>query len=213
MKTKKVWIPAIIAAVAAVLLVTYYYYISSFHGNGDPRLTSPEGRGLIVRSHGEERPGGGAEIFKFLGTIAVFLSAASFSWIWFKKKLKSPSILVRKTGKFLHGVHKLLGWITLTIVTVHGLFFLITKPGDPKIFTGLSAFAILLMIVGYGFFMRRIRNKAMRIVHRSLGLLWVPLLLLHAGGSAVVTVMATLAVWMLIRMLERKAGASRKTIH
>ncbi|MEK5643610.1 hypothetical protein BK138_00095 [Paenibacillus rhizosphaerae] len=208
MKTKKVWIPAIIAAVAAVLLLAYYFYTSSFHSNGDHLLTSPEERALSVHSHGEERPEGGAEIFKFLGTLAVFLGAASFSWVWFKKKMKSPSVLVRKTGKCLYGVHKLLGWITLTIVTAHGLYFLITKPDDHKIFTGLSAFTILLMIAGYGFFIKRIRNKRMRVVHRYLGILWAPLLLLHAGGSAIVAIIATLAVWAVIRMLERMPRSS-----
>ncbi|WP_145132578.1 hypothetical protein [Paenibacillus sp. Y412MC10] len=208
MKTKKVWIPAIIAAAAAALLLAYYFYISSFHSNGDHLLTSPEGRGLSVHSHAEERPEGGAEIFKFLGTLAVFLGAASFSWVWFKKKMKSPLMLVRKTGKLLYGVHKLSGWITLTLVTVHGLYFLITKPDDHKIFTGLSAFTILLMIAGYGFFIKRIRNKWMRVVHRYLGILWAPVLLLHAGGSAIVAIIATLAVWAVIRMLERMSRSS-----
>jgi hypothetical protein len=213
--TKTIWIPAIIAAMAAVLLVVYYYYMSSSHSSGEFRVHTPEGgarhlpAGGLRRSPGGEGLGAGGEIFKTLGTIAVFLGASSFSWFWFKKKLKSPSIWVRRTGRLLHSVHKLLGWATLIIVAVHGTYFLITKSQDNKIYTGLAGFAILLTLVGYGFFINKIRNKWTRTVHRSLGLLWVPVLLLHAGGTAIAAVIASLAVWLVVWLLERTAATVR----
>ncbi|QWU16777.1 hypothetical protein SAMN04487895_111108 [Paenibacillus sophorae] len=200
MKTKKtIWIPAILAVVAALLLMAYYYYLSPSHSSG-----KPIGGAGVMRPPREEGPEGGGKIFKTLGTISVFLGACSFSWFWFKRKLKSPSMLIRRTGKLLRSVHKLLGWATLTVIAVHGIYFLFTKPEDNKIYTGLAGFVILLVIAGYGFFINKVRNKWMRTVHRSLGLLWVPVLLLHAGGSVILAVIASLAVWALVRVLERK---------
>ncbi|MFK4302101.1 hypothetical protein ABH892_002205 [Paenibacillus sp. RC254] len=217
MKTKKtVWIPAIIAVTAAALLVIYYYYMSSVSGGG-PGPRPPEGgvsnlpTGPVGRRPGGEG-GGNGEIFKTLGTISVFLGAAAFSWFWFKKKLRSPSIWVRKAGKLLHSLHKLLGWATLILIAVHGIYFLITKLQDHKTYTGLAGFAILLAIAGYGFFINKVRNKWMRTVHRLLGLLWVPVLLLHAGGSAIMAVIASLAVGVLVWVLERMAGKTTKPV-
>ncbi|CAM2914380.1 hypothetical protein PASE110613_07260 [Paenibacillus sediminis] len=208
MKTKKtVWIPAMIAAVVAALLVTYYVYTSSVQGgaHGLP----PGGRGRPPGGEGREE---GGEMFTTLGTIAVFLGAATFSWFWFKKKLKSPSMLVRKAGKILYSVHKLLGSATLILIVVHGIYFLITKLHDHKIYTGLASFVILLAIVGYGFFINKVRNKWMRTVHRSLGLIWVPVLLLHAGGSAIMAAISCVAVGGLVWILERSAGQAAKPI-
>jgi hypothetical protein len=214
-RKKKVWIPAIIAAAAAVLLVAYYFYMLSSHGGGDPR--PPKGGGGGLPAGGMQRPPGQvndgyAGYFSTLGTIAVFLSAASFSWLWFKKKLKSPSMLVRKVGNLLFSMHKLMGWAALILIVIHGTYFLINKLDDNKIYTGIAGFSILLTIVGYGYFINKVRNKWMRTVHRTLGLLWVPMLLLHAGGSAIMAVIATLAVGGAVMILERKAGVAGKPI-
>lgn len=213
MKTKKtVWIPAIIAALVAVLLLGYYYYLLSSHGIGEFDLRTTEGGAGGMRPPEGEGLEGIGEIFTTLGTVAVFLGVSGFSWFWFKMKIKSPSMLVRKTGKLLHSVHKPLGWANLFVIAVHGIYFLIVKPDDNKIYTGLAGFVILFMIVGYGFLINKVRNKWMRTVHRSLGLLWVPVLLLHAGGSAIAALIASLAVWVLIRTLERKVEKAVKPI-
>ncbi|MEK5507027.1 MULTISPECIES: hypothetical protein [unclassified Paenibacillus] len=217
MKTKKtVWIPAIIAVTVAALLVIYYYYMPSVSGGG-PGLRPPGGEVSNVAGHMGGRPGekggeGNGELFKTLGTISVFLGAATFSWFWFKKKLRSPSMLVRKTGKLLHSMHKLLGWATLILIAVHGIYFLITKLQDNKTYTGIAGFVILLAIAGYGFFINKVRNKWMRTVHRLLGLLWVPVLLLHAGGSAIMAVIASLAVGVLVWVLERIVEKTTKPV-
>ncbi|WP_025716507.1 hypothetical protein [Paenibacillus sp. 1-18] len=216
MKTKKtVWIPAVIAVIVAALFVIYYYYMSSVSG-GELGPRPPKGgvsnAGQMGRPPGGEGHGGNGEIFKTLGTISVFLGAAAFSWFWFKKKLRSPSVLVRKAGKLLHSMHKLLGWATLILIAVHGVYFLMTKLQDHKTYSGLASFAILLALAGYGFFINKVRNKWMRTVHRSLGLLWVPVLLLHAGGSAITAVIASLAVGVLVWVLEKSVGKTTKPV-
>ncbi|MDN4078824.1 hypothetical protein QYF52_12835 [Paenibacillus polymyxa] len=213
-KTKKtVWIPAIIAVTVAALLLIYYYYMSSVSG-GKPGMRPQGGN---VPGHMGGRPsgkgsGGNGEIFNTLGTISVFLGAATFCWFWFKKKLRSPSMLVRKAGKLFHSLHKLLGWATLILIAIHGVYFLITKFQDHKTFSGLAAFAIILAISGYGFYINKVRNKWMRTIHRILGLLWVPVLLLHAGGSAIMAVIATLAIGGLVWILERTEGRLTKPV-
>lgn len=207
-KSKSVWIPAIIAVVIAALLTGYYYYALSAHGGGEFHPHLPKSGGLppadFQRPLGKENDAYGG-FFSTLGTIAVFLGAASFSWLWFKRKLKSPSPLVRKAGKLLFSMHKLLGWVTLTLVAIHGTYFLIKKLDEVKIYTGIAGFTLLLTIAGYGYFINRIRNKWMRSVHRLLGMLWVPVLLLHAGGSAIIAAIATLVVGGVVLILERIA--------
>ncbi|WP_274483250.1 hypothetical protein [Paenibacillus polymyxa] len=83
MKTKKtVWIPAIIAVTVAALLVIYYYYTPSVSGGG-LGLRPPGGEVSNVPGHmggrpGEKGGGGNGELFKTLGTISVFLGAATW---------------------------------------------------------------------------------------------------------------------------------------
>lgn len=198
MKMKKtVWIPAIMAIAAAALLLAYYYTFSADGGGGPGRFPGSENE--------EEEVG---SIFTALGTIAVFVGAAGFSWFWFKKKLKSPSVIVRKAGKLFHSMHKILGGVTLALIAVHGVYFLLTKFREPNIYSGLASFVMLLAIAGYGFFINKVRNKWMRTVHRTLGLLWVPVLIIHAGGSAIAATAASLSVGGLVWVLERREKES-----
>ncbi|WEK54418.1 MAG: hypothetical protein P0Y55_18090 [Candidatus Cohnella colombiensis] len=199
-KINKVWIPAIIATIIAQLLVAYYVYSTLLHG-GEGRL--PTGNTHRPPREGNDNYDG---LFTTLGTIALFLGAASFSWYWFKKKRKSQSMWVRQAGSLLFTLHKLIGWTTLILVVIHGTYFLITKLHDDKIYSGIAAFSILLTLVGYGYFINKIRNKWMRTVHRSLGLIGVPVLLLHGGGSAIMAVIVTLAAFGLVILFERRAG-------
>lgn len=160
---------------------------------------------------GREGEGSG-EMFKTLGTLSVFLGAAAFCWFWFRRKLKSPSPLVRKGGRLARSLHKPLGWAAVLLIAVHGGYFLVTKLQDHKIYSGLSAFAILLALAGYGFFINRIRNRWMRTVHRVLALSWIPLLLLHAGGSAIAAFLGCLVVGGAVWHLDKSAGAAGKSV-
>ncbi|MFC5649471.1 hypothetical protein ACFPYJ_10065 [Paenibacillus solisilvae] len=214
-KNKKVWIPALIAVASALILLAYYYYTKFAHGGQLlPGLQGVEqGRLQEDMRHSSEGDNNGyGGYFSTLGTIALYSAAAAFSWFWFKKKLKSPSTIVRKAGKLLYSIHKLLGWVTLLLIGVHGTFYLITKLHDDNIYTGLASFAIILTLVGYGYFINKVRNKWMRTVHRSLGILWVPVLLLHAGGSTIIAVIASLAVGGLVWVFERSARQANQPI-
>ena len=191
MKNKKtVWIPAIIACLIAVSLLAYYYKLDLNVGEHRPR----------------ERPPEGGESFKTMGTIALFAAAAGFSWVWFKNKRKSPSMLVRKAGKLLYAVHKWLGFTTLALGAAHGTYMLLYRTSDQTIYSGLASFAVILGIVGYGLFIPTIRNRWMRLVHRVLGIAWVPVLFIHAGGSTILAAGAALAVGGLVRLLEKYAA-------
>ncbi|WP_219834586.1 hypothetical protein [Paenibacillus sp. R14(2021)] len=234
----KVWIAALAALVIAAVLVIDHYADTPGRGGppaggpngagftqdagGSPPSGSAaqqgEGRGPGGDGFGAGRgPGGGrppmgegglGELFTTLGTIALYTGAAGFSWFWFKKKLKSPSMLIRRAAKLCYGLHKLLGWATLLIIAVHGGYFLVTKIHDDKILTGVGSFVMLLAIAGYGFFITRIRVKAMRLVHRTLSILWVPVLLVHAGGSVLIAVAASAAVGALVWFVDRAAAPS-----
>ncbi|QHW29431.1 hypothetical protein GZH47_00355 [Paenibacillus rhizovicinus] len=214
-KSKKVWIPAAIALVAAVILVVCYYVYAPSRGGLHSRF--PQGGKGGMPPGGGQQPvrgeGGALEgYFSTFGTIALFVGAASFSWFWFKKKRKSPSMLVRQAGKLFYSLHKLLGWGTFILVAAHGIYFIFTKINDEHILSGLAGFAILLGLAGYGYFINKIRNKWMRTVHRILGVLWVPVLWLHAGGSAFLATAATLAVGGLVYLLDRSANRVNQTV-
>lgn len=215
-RKKNVWIPAVLAVIAALLLVAYYLYTRSSHGGAEVRPHPPKD-GAGNWTSGGKRPQEGAGdsfegLFSTMGTIAIYVAAAGFSWFWFKKKRKSPAKLVRQAGRLFHAAHKLLGWLTLLLIAAHGTFFLITKFHDDHIFTGLAAFAILLALAAYGYFIPKVRNKWMRTVHRTLAIVWVPLLWLHAGGSAIIAVLVTLALGGLVTMLHRRSAAASRPI-
>ncbi len=185
--SRTVWIPAIVALVAAVSLLAYYYNLDLGPRGSRPRVRPPES----------------GELFKTMGTFALWTAAAGFAWVWFRKKRKSPSMLVRQGGKLLYALHKWLGWATIALGAAHGAYLLIYKTSDHKIYSGLASFVVVLAIAGYGLFIPKIRNKWMRLVHRTLGIAWVPVLFIHAGGSTILAAGAALAVGGLVRLLER----------
>ncbi|MNO56432.1 hypothetical protein D3C76_469470 [compost metagenome] len=191
-KSKKVWILAVAAMAAALFLIVYQM--------------------LVVKEIAgyRHRPGPAEEIFKTLGTIAVFVGAGGFCWLWFKKQRKAPQWIIRRVGALLHRLHQPLGWLALGLVAFHGGYFLITDIQNRDIYSGIAAFLILLAIAGYGFFIKRIRNKWMRLVHRSLGIAWVPALFIHAGGSAVMatflTIMVGVLMWFFGKIKAKQAG-------
>lgn len=190
----KTWIPFAIALAAAAGLIVY-------------------GAFAAQNEHFRTRPSEIGSLFTTLGTIAVYVAAAGFSWVWFKRKFKSPSPLVRRLSKLIHSLHRALGWLTLALGAAHGAYWLLNRPWDDNIYTGLASFAILLVVAGYGLFVPKIRNKWMRLAHRTLGIAWAPVLFLHAGGSAIAAVGAVIGVGVLVRMLEaiaRKPATSHE---
>ncbi|WP_027091678.1 hypothetical protein [Cohnella thermotolerans] len=195
--SRKAFIPAALVAFASIALIVYSFYASS-RGRGHPPNMPAAG----ARPPGGEREEG-LDPFTLFGTLAVVCGAVSFTWLRFKKKLVSPSPIVKKLAKLLYRVHPFTGWAALLLIAAHGSYFLVTKLNDHKIYTGLASFLILLALAGYGFLIKRVRNKWLRKAHFYLSLLWIPALLLHAGGSFLGTALATAAVWAAVWLLER----------
>ncbi|MBD3917870.1 hypothetical protein H8B09_03825 [Paenibacillus sp. PR3] len=191
---QKVWIPAILIIAVALLLLVYYYSLDIPHARPDFR---------------KEKEAGG-QLFTTMGTIALYVAALGFSWLWFKKSRKSPSRIVKAVGTQIHRAHQWLGWAALALGTAHGVYLLLTRSDDHKIWSGIASFAILLAIVGYGVFIPRIRNKWMRMVHRMLGIAWVPIGFIHAGGSMLLAAALTIAIGILVRVLEKYAQSTNE---
>lgn len=182
----KTWIPFALALAAAAGLIVYGEFVAQ-------------------SEHLRTRSTEVGSFFTTLGTIAIYVAAAGFAWLLFKKKFKSPSRLVRRVGKLLYGLHRALGWLTLALGAAHGAYWLLNRPLDDNSYTGLASFAILLVVAGYGAFVPKIRNKWMRLAHRTLGIAWAPVLFLHAGGSAIAAVGVIAGVGVLVRLLESMA--------
>jgi hypothetical protein len=193
-QNRTVFIPAIAVAVIAVLLVIYSFY--AMQNGQHPQL--PEGGQLPPRDE-KTNP------FLTLGTIALVCGAISFSWLRFKNKLTSPSQPIKRLAKLLYKVHTYTGWIACLLILAHGTYFMITKFQDNKIYTGLAAFLILAALAVYGWLIKRVRNKDMRRIHFLLSNLWLVVLLLHAGGSFIMTVAVTLLFWAIIWFMELRS--------
>jgi hypothetical protein len=194
---KAVFIPAIIVIIASILLVAFSLFAikhgpQPIPGGGPP----PDGR----RPPGEG--GSGLELFKTFGTLALLCGAISFSWLRFKNRLKSKSEPIKKIAKTIYTAHTYTGYAALIFILA-GTYFLITKFHDVNIYTGLASFIILLTLAVYGWLIKRVRNKYMRKVHFLLSIVWIPALLLHAGGSFIMTAVVTIALWAVFWILER----------
>lgn len=198
---KSVLLPALLVAIVCVLLIAYSFYAMKTGDHPRP----PEGAGMERPPVGKEEE---FEPFQFLGTLAVICGGISFLWLRFKKKLSSPSLLVKKWARMLHAVHQYAGWAALAMILVHGAYYLIVRTTHPKIFSGLAAFLILLGLALYGMLIKRVRNPLLRKAHFWLSIAWVPALLLHAGGSFITMALATVAIWGLAEFFERTAKTS-----
>lgn len=195
MKSKRiVFIPAVVIALAAIALTVYSLYIMTIGHHPKP---------TVGGFRPPRRNENASELFKTMGTIALMCGAASFSWLYFKKKLKSPLTPVKKLGKLVYSVHTYTGWIALVLVAAHGGYFLVTKLRDGKVYSGLAALLILCAMAVYGWLLKRTRSKQMRKTHFLLSCLWLPILLLHAGGSFLLTAAGTLGLWVFIWNAER----------
>lgn len=194
-KGKSLYAPVILAIIIGVLLVGYSFYS---HSTGTPPERPAGGAGMPPHEHEE-----GLELFKTMGTIAVILGGISFMWLRFKKKLASPSVPVKKLGRFLYRIHQLTGWAALVLILVHGTYYLLQQKKIEDIYTGLAAFLFLLLLAVYGLMIRKTKKPALKKVHFTLSVAWIPFLLVHAGGSAITTVIASVVVWFFIGFLEK----------
>ncbi|RUT30471.1 hypothetical protein EJP77_11560 [Paenibacillus zeisoli] len=218
-KSRIVFIPAILLTLAALVLILYGQFGIQKQmppgmngtGSGQGTVTGQDSETSFRPERGE-REEGPEEIFKTLGTIAVFSAAASYAWITLKKKRRSASTLVRKGVKLFYAVHTYTGYLAMILIAIHGVYFLIQGTKQDSILTGIGAFVLLLSTGVYGFLIKRVRNKYMRTVHLGLGSAFLAAGLVHAGGSAILAVLCVIGLWILIRILERTApGTPAKT--
>lgn len=205
-QNRRVFIPAIIVTVIGLLLVLYSFYSTPSGGHHGP---PPTGGGHPGPPSGEkEGKGGLGGTFKQLGTFAIICGAISYSWFYLKRKMKSPSNLIKKLGKLLYKVHTYVAWAALILVVAHGTYYIIKDFNNPATLTGISAFIILLTLAMYGWFIKRIRNKFMRTIHFLLSHVWLVLLVIHAGGHFILPAAITLMIWGIIWLFDLSA---RKT--
>lgn len=198
MKSQRAYyLPAAAAVLISILFIAYSFYAAP-HGAGH----------MPPQAEGVRPPGGGhkegIEPFKLMGTLAVILGAVSFFWLRMKNKLTSSSLVINRLARLVYKAHQPAGWAVLLLITAHGTYYLVTKMQDPSIYTGLAAFLTMAVIGVYGWMIRRGRNRGMRKIHLFLSVAWIPVLLLHAGGSAVVTIAVTAVLWGGVRWLEGK---------
>lgn len=201
MKKWKMYIPAIIIIFFCAALIAYEFYISPTIGPGGhgPR----PGSGLPPKGQQFEKSSLRG-IFNWFGTIAIIGGAITYSWVRFKKKLKSSSPFIKKFSKLLFRVHNVIGYTILILGTAHGAYYLITEKLTGKgVLDGIAAFLLLLTVGVYGFLIRRIRNKYTKKVHFWVSNASLIALLIHAGGSFILPAAGTLAVWGIFEFAER----------
>lgn len=147
-------------------------------------------------------------IMKQLGQISIILATISFGWFVLKKKIGSRSKAIKTAVKTLYSVHVWMGWLVIIAGIIHGLYFILTDFSNRSTWTGIAATILMLGLLVYGFYIRRIKNKFLKVFHRWLSFAWVPVLFLHGGGIVIQMVAVTVgcvgAVWLWERYLSTK---------
>jgi hypothetical protein len=196
------FLPAFLVAVASLLLILYSYFGMAHTRPPEMNAGSPHvGMGPRTEKSGED-------LFRTLGTISIYLAAASYAWFRLKKKRKTPSPLVRFLVKWFDKLHKYTGYATIALIAAHGVYFLTKAAIKEETYTGIAAFALLLSLGIYGYLIRRLSNKHMRKVHFSLATAFVVAALIHVGGSVIIATLIVVVFWGLVRLIERMAKPS-----
>jgi hypothetical protein len=188
-QSRRVFIPAIVVAVVSMCLIIYALSTMQPH-SGEHPMGGPPPEGNSVKG-----------IFNNLGNMAIICGAVSYLWFIFKKRLTSPSKPVKKMAKTLIKVHHYMGWAALILTIVHGAYYL-TDVENNKYLTGIAGFLLLLALAGYGWLIKRVRNKFMKTSHLVLSNLWLIALLVHAGGFFILVTGGTLLVWAFVWIVE-----------
>ncbi|WP_239616533.1 hypothetical protein [Cohnella mopanensis] len=148
---------------------------------------------------------GNEELFKTLGTISVFIAAVSYAWLRMKKKRRSHSQFVKWLVKGFDKLHPYAGYTALLLIAAHGIYFLTQTIVKKDTYTGIAAFLLLLTVGIYGYLIRRVSIKHIRKIHFSLATAFALAAVIHAGGSAIIATLSTIAFWGFIGLLERTA--------
>jgi hypothetical protein len=208
MKSRRVYIPVVLIALLCIGLLVWYFThmpVHPDHTPGAPRVPEQDGE-HFGKNHGPYHG-----LFTLLSQIAIVFGAVSFFWLRFKKKLGSPNNLVKKLGKIVYSAHTYAGWAALILVVAHSVYFLITDFSSNETFSGLAAFFPLLGLGVYGYLLKRYPNRFMRAAHMGLSLLWIPALLIHGGGIAVLTTIITAVAFVAVWWLDKQARQATAT--
>ena len=216
----KTYLPAIIIVLIAAAILIY----QSMTGKQIPddlrqkmqeaakngqKLTPEQMKGMRGKGEG----GGLKDWITQIGNVSIFFGTVAFWWFRFKKKMKSPLPFVKKFSKFLFKVHNFAGWTALVLTVIHGVYFLYTKKlGDHDQLSGIAAGLILFTLAGYGYVIRKFKNKWTRQVHRLMSFAWLIALAFHAGGFFGACVGATIGIWIILEIVENIAKKQVKQV-
>jgi predicted ferric reductase len=136
------------------------------------------------------------ELFKFAGQVAVFAGLFSFVWIMMKRQIKTKVGLVKQLVKWNYQFHDWVGWLAVVLVAAHATYFLWTKFNERGTWDGIAATLPLLALAGYGYVMKKSRDKKiMRKIHFSLAVAFLVAMLFHAGGTVIQATVLTVFVY------------------
>jgi hypothetical protein len=201
--SRTVIIPALLVAIASFFLILYSYFGVTHEGH-------PPNPGSLPVHMGPRMEKGSEDLFRTLGTIAVFVAAVSYAWFRLKKKRRSSSRFVRWVVKGFDKLHKYSGYTTIILIAAHGTYFLTQAVIKKETYTGIAAFALLLLLGIYGFLIGRVNNNHMRKVHFMLATAFAIVALIHAGGSAIIATLSVIVFWGFVWLIERKATSSEE---
>ena len=181
--------PAIIVTIVSVGLIIFSFF-TTFGGGKE-----------IILGHKNENQF--RDLFINFGNLAILFGAISYSWFIFKKKLKSPSKWLKKTAKKIFSLHPYVGGASLGFAVLHGVYFL-TDIGNKSYFTGIASILLLLTVVGYGWAIKRVRNKYIRKTHFVLSNLWPAALLFHGGGLVIFMAILLGCLFVLFKIIDKR---------
>jgi hypothetical protein len=195
-KNRTLFIPALLVATASFFLILYSFF-------GVTHVVPPSNPGSLPAGMGHRMEKGSENLFKTLGTVAVFVAAVSYAWLRLKKKRRSSSRFVRVIVKWFDKLHKYTGYLAIIFVVAHGTYFLTQAVIKKETYTGIAAFALLLSLGIYGFLIERMPNKHMRKVHFMLATAFAIVALIHGGGSAIIAILCVIVFWGLVWLMDR----------
>lgn len=182
-----------------------------FGDHKPPRGERPDGFQVDSQSSGLWGSIWNKGFMKDLGKYSIIIAGLSFGWFALKARIKSKKPLLKKTAHTLFRSHVWIGWVVITLGIIHSLYFFLEDITLKKTLTitGLAATIIMIGLLLYGYFIRRIRNKFLRTFHKWLSFAWLPVLFLHGGDVVVQMVAAVAATAGVVWIVERYLNKSR----
>lgn len=136
--------------------------------------------------HESDEDGGLGDLLETAGQVAVFAGLFSFAWFMMKRQIKTKVPLVKELVKWNYKLHDWVGWLAVVLVAAHATYFIWTKFNERGTWDGIAATIPLLALAGYGYAMRKSRQKPiMRKIHFSLAVAFLVAMLFHAGGTVI----------------------------